>query len=124
MKPILSPWVVYLGQIFGGLNGLAIAACMIGGIVVIVGIVFYIIISFDDYGTKCKDSETTKKCIKKFLLLFIAGLIGVIFVPDKDTYYGMVASSYITSDAITAVTNYGKDVVDYIFEKMKGEEDD
>jgi len=125
MNPILSPWIVYLGQVFDGLSIVCITALAIGAIVTIISVGLYINYAVDDYyGPKSNEYKYSKLFVKIFIPVTIIGLLGTMLIPSKETYYGMIASSYITTDNVTAVTNYGKDVVDYIFEKMQGNEDE
>lgn len=117
MKPIISPWLIYLINLFDDLKLLLIItlillACITGGILLTW---FFCIIDCyedDNFIIKCK------KYLKKSIVwLFINSLL-FITIPSKDTMYTMLVLDNVTSDNIQAIGKTGKDVVDYIVNQI------
>lgn len=117
MKPIISPWLIYLINLFDDLKLLLIItlillACITVGILLIL---FFCIIDCyedDNFIIKCK------KYLKKSIVwLFINSLL-FITIPSKDTMYTMLVLDNVTSDNIQAIGKTGKDVVDYIVNQI------
>lgn len=117
MKPIISPWLIYLINLFDDLKLLLIItlillACITGGILLTW---FFCIIDCyedDNFIIKCK------KYLKKSIVwLFINSLL-FITIPSKDIMYTMLVLDNVTSDNIQAIGKTGKDVVDYIVNQI------
>lgn len=117
MKPIISPWLIYLIDLFDNLKGLLnivliLSGCAVG---VILFIWFICLIDYyvnDDFTIKCK-----KYLRKSIIWLFISGLLFVA-IPSKDTMYTMLVLDNVTSDNIQSIGKTGKDVVDYIVNQI------
>ena len=117
MKPIISPWLIYLINLFDDLKLLLIItlillACITVGILLIWFICIIDCYEDDNFIIKCK------KYLKKSIVwLFINSLL-FITIPSKDTMYTMLVLDNVTSDNIQAIGKTGKDVVDYIVNQI------
>ena len=128
MKPIISPWLIYLIDLFDNLKGLlTIALILLGCAIVAILIIWFV--CFIDYHDERDDNViiVCKKCLKK-LIIWI-GISGLLFstVPSKDTMYTMLVLENVTTYNIQAIGKTGKDVVDYItdqIDKIMNEDDE
>lgn len=80
-------------------------------------IIILIIIFFADH----MDDEKVmkyKKAITKLVICFIVTAIIIILVPSRQDMEKIIIFSKLTEDNISAATNYGKDLVDYMFDKI------
>lgn len=117
MKPIISPWLIYLINLFDDLKLLLIItlillACITVGILIIW---FFCIIDCyedDNFIIKCK------KYLKKSIVWLFVNSLLFITIPSKDTMYTMLVLDNVTSDNIQAIGKTGKDVVDYIVNQI------
>lgn len=119
MKPIISPWLIYLIDLFNNLKGLLNVALILLGCVV-VGILIIWFVCFIDYKDEHDDNViiVCKKHLKKLIIWL--GISGLLFtaIPSKDTMYTMLVLDNVTTENIQAVGKTGKDVVDYIVNQI------
>ena len=116
MKPIISPWWIYLIDLFDNLKGLlGVALFLLGGAAVALLVIWFF--SSLDY----KQDEAIvacKKYLKKSVIwLCVSGLLFTV-IPSKDTMYTMIVLDNVTTDNIQAIGKTGKDVVDYITDQI------
>ena len=126
MKPIISPWLIYLIDLFDNLKGLLIIALILLGCAAVVLSIIWFIGSVD-YGQDEDHIVTCKKHLKQSVIwLCVSGLLFAT-VPSKDTMYTMFVLDNVTTDNIQAIGKTGKDVVDYItdqIDKIMNEDDE
>ena len=117
MKPIISPWLIYLIDLFDNLKGLfTIALILFGFAAVVLSIIWFI--GSVDYEQDKDLIVTCKKHLKQSVIwLCVSGLLFAV-IPSKDTMYKMIVSENVTTDNIQAVGKTGKDVVDYITDQI------
>ena len=117
MKPIISPWLIYLIDLFDNLKGLfTIALILFGFAAVVLSIIWFI--GSVDYEQDEDPIVTCKKHLKQSVIwLCVSGLLFAV-IPSKDTMYKMIVSENVTTDNIQAVGKTGKDVVDYITDQI------
>lgn len=119
MKPIISPWLIYLIDLFNNLKGLLNVILILLGCV-IVGILIIWFVCFIDYKDEQDDNViiVCKKHLKKLIIWL--GIIGLLFtaIPSKDTMYTMLVLENVTTDNIQTIGKTGKDVVDYITDQI------
>lgn len=117
MKPIISPWLIYLIDLFDNLKGLfTIALILFGCAAVVLSIILFI--GSVDYEQDEDPIVTCKKHLKQSVIwLCVSGLLFAV-IPSKDTMYKMIVSENVTTDNIQAVGKTGKDVVDYITDQI------
>ena len=69
------------------------------------------------------DDEKKVFCIfKKFIVASIIAIVIGIFVPSKETCIEMMVASQVTHENVTATKEEIYEIVDYITDKVKGEE--
>lgn len=121
MKPIISPWLVYLIDLFDNLKGLLIVALILLGIAAVVLSIIWFFSSMDYEQDEKPDEElivACKKHLKKSVIwLCVSGLLFTV-IPSKDTMYKMIVLENVTTDNIQTIGKTGKDVVDYITDQI------
>lgn len=130
MKPIINPWIMYIIGLVNNISYIFIAVIIFLFfaiiIVAILGLVQFIE-NYDNFDKFLEDRHTAVKWFKRGCIsLIIAGIV-MIFMPSEKTLYSMVVLDNVTPNNIEAVGNTGKDVIDYIFNKidhMNEEEDE
>ena len=117
MKPIISPWLIYLIDLFDNLKGLlTVALILLGCTAVVLSIIWFF--SSMDYEQDEEPVVACKKYLKKSVIwLCVSGLLFTI-IPSKDTMYTMLVLENVTTDNIQAIGKTGKDVVDYITDQI------
>ena len=117
MKPIISPWWIYLIDLFDNLNGLlGVALFLLGGAAVALLIIWFL--SSLDYEQDEGPIVACKKYLKKSVIwLCVSGLLFTV-IPSKDTMYTMIVLDNVTTDNIQAIGKTGKDVIDYITDQI------
>lgn len=110
MKPIISPWIVYLAHLFSGINVLFNVLLWGSVIVLFVGFVseFEFIIS-----------DKIDKFVKTLIIIISISSIGLIAIPDKETVYTMIVLDQLTEDNINSIGETGKDIIDYVTDKVE-----
>jgi phage-related holin len=117
MHYIINPWIFYLFNLVGNLETLLIVFLVFAGVFTV--FIMGCFILEDDF--KHPLFITAKKLI---LPLIIAAFL-LVLLPSKDTMTEMLVASYVTTENIDKAAVTGKDIVDYITEKvveMKKEE--
>lgn len=117
MKPIISPWWIYLIDLFDNLKGLlGVALFLLGGAAVALLIIWFF--SSLDYEQDEEPIVACKKYLKKSVIwLCVSGLLFTA-IPSKDTMYTMVVLENVTMDNIQAIGKTGKDVINYITDQI------
>lgn len=118
MKPIISPLLIYLINLFNNLKGLLnIALILLGFVVVVISITWVLfLIDYDE-----KDGNiiaACKKYLKKSIIWLCISSLLFITIPSKDTMYTMLVLENVTTDNIQAIGKTGKDVIDYITDQI------
>lgn len=117
MKPIISPWWIYLIDLFDNLKGLlGVALFLLGGAAVALLIIWFF--SSLDYEQDEGPIVACKKYLKKSVIwLCVSGLLFIV-IPSKDTMYTMIVLDNVTTDNIQAIGKTGKDIIDYITDQI------
>lgn len=117
MKPIISPWWIYLIDLFDNLKGLlGVALFLLGGAAVALLIIWFF--SPLDYEQDEGPIVACKKYLKKSVIwLCVSGLLFTV-IPSKDTMYTMIVLDNVTTDNIQAIGKTGKDIIDYITDQI------
>ena len=117
MKPIISPWLIYLIDLFDNLKGLLTIALILLGCAIVVILIIWFIGSLD-YGHDEDPIVTCKKHLKQSVIwLCVSGLLFAT-VPSKDTMYTMLVLENVTTENIQDIGKTGKDMVDYIVDQI------
>lgn len=113
MKPIISPWVIYLIDLVDKFQGIISAAlCVLGFAIVVLGIAWLLFST--DYDQDDSIIVTCKKYLKKSIIWFVVSVLLFAVFPSKDTMYVMLTLDNVTTNNIQTIGKTGKDVVDYI----------
>lgn len=117
MKPTISPWWIYLIDLFDNLKGLlGVALFLLGGAAVALLIIWFF--SSLDYEQDEGPIVACKKYLKKSVIwLCVSGLLFTV-IPSKDTMYTMIVLDNVTTDNIQAIGKTGKDIIDYITDQI------
>lgn len=117
MKPIISPWWIYLIDLFDNLKGLlGVALFLLGGAAVALLIIWFF--SSLDYEQNEGLIVACKKYLKKSVIwLCVSGLLFTV-IPSKDIMYTMIVLDNVTTDNIQAIGKTGKDIIDYITDQI------
>lgn len=117
MEPIISPWLIYLINLFDNLKGLlTVVLFLLGCAAVVLSIIWFF--GSMDYEQDYEPIVACKKNLKKSVIwLCVSGLLFTA-IPSKDTMYTMVVLENVTMDDIQAIGKTGKDVIDYITDQI------
>ena len=117
MKPIISPWLIYLIDLFDNLKGLlTIALILLGCAAVVLSIIWFI--GSVDYEQDEDPIVTCKKHLKQSVIwLCVSGLLFTA-IPSKDTMYTMLVLENVTNENIQDIGKTGKDMVDYSVDQI------
>ena len=115
MKPIISPWLIYLINLFDNLNVLLSAVLfLLGGAVATLLIIWF----FNSMDRNDNCIVVCKKCLKKLIIWLCVSSLLFTAIPSKDTMYTMIVLDNVTTDNIQTIGKTGKDVVDYITDQI------
>lgn len=117
MKPIISPWLIYLIDLVNKFQGIInIALCVLGFAILGLGIAWLLFsMDYDQYDSII---VTCKKYLKKSIIWFVVSGLLFAVVQSKDTMYVMLTLDNVTTDNIQTIGKTGKDVVDYIIDQI------
>lgn len=121
MKPIINPWIMYVIGLANNVNYVLITIIIILFTAIIVvtalGIVQFVE-NYDNFDEFLEEYHTAVKWFKRgFITLIVAGVV-MIFMPSEKTLYSMVVLENVTPNNIEIAGNTGKDVIDYLFDKI------
>jgi len=88
MQPIISPWIIYF-------INLTEPIIIVMAIIAIASLIC-LLTNLDDEQFKYR---------KTFLIIIVISLLAVVLVPNKQTCYKMLITSYITTDNVKAIVN-------------------
>ena len=115
---IINPWWFYLIDVLGSLKD--ICYNILGGIIAIIAIIAVIDLImwlFDD-----REWDYLKKAFKIGLSVFIPCLILYGVIPSEKTMYTMMVANFVTHENVEIATEAIQYGVDYVFEKLNGDE--
>ena len=121
MTYYINPIWFYL---MGVLTGLKIFLYLAGGVLTVVfGIALTSCIFEWDVTNMDEDEIKVFKIFKKLLITGIILLFIGILVPSKETCVEMMVASQVTHENITATKEEIYEIIDYVTDKVKGEEE-
>lgn len=107
-------------------TGIKVFLCVLGGF----SLVFSVIVLIT-WANNCFDitdlDDDEKKILKLFKKIIIASIISVFigtFVPSKETCIEMMIASQVTHENVTATKEEIYEIVDYITDKVRGEDEE
>ena len=110
MKPIINPWIVYFAHLFSNIQTLFIILLFASVSVLVIGFIS----EFDFI-----NSDKISKFIKILVIIISVSGLGLTFIPDKETVYTMIVLDQLTEDNINSIGKTGKDVIDYVTDKIE-----
>ena len=114
MKPIINPWVVYFAHLFSNIQILFTILLLASVSVLVISFIS----EFDFI-----NSDKIGKFIKILVIIIsVSGLV-LTFIPDKETVYTMIVLDQLTEDNINSIGKTGKDVIDYVTDKIEALEE-
>lgn len=122
MTYYINPIWLYLMNVS---TGLKVFLCVIGGFTLVISI-FMLIGWWVDSGIDISDMDDDEKRLvsifkKVIIASFISLFIGIL-TPSKETCIEMMIASQVTHENVTATKEEIYEIVDYITDKVKGEE--
>jgi uncharacterized phage infection (PIP) family protein YhgE len=114
MKPIVNPWIVYFAHLFSNIQMLFTILLLASVSVLVISFIS----EFDFI-----NSDKIGKFIKILVIIIsVSGLV-LTFIPDKETVYTMIVLDQLTEDNINSIGKTGKDVIDYVTDKIEALEE-
>lgn len=120
MKPIISPWLIYLMSVLDGINTLG-AIVFFFGLVAIPVSLFALYSVYDYHSSFGEEENSLKKAfsnVKPFIIGYAIFVSVSCFIPSKTTMYQMIVAKELTPDNISTITqaagNTAEDVADYV----------
>lgn len=130
MKPIINPWIMYVIGLVNNISFIfAVVIFFLLSAIIIVAATGFVkfVENYDNFDEFLEYNHTAVKWFKKGCIsLIIAGIV-MILIPSEKTLYSMVVLENVTPNNIEIAGNTGKDVIDYLFDKidqMNDEEED
>ena len=119
--PVINPWIFYTIEIINNLSAILI---IILTILLVVLLVFGLSILnmlpdrdlFDD------ELKRVKKKFKRLMKIFVLVIVLCALIPSKETMYAMLIAENVTYENLDKAAKVIQDSVDYIFEKIGGED--
>lgn len=129
MTPIINPLWFYLIDVLSTIKEIFFIGYIIVAIVLIAGVagMAYYIIGIDCDMSEDNYNDLWKKMfLKPFKCISIAAIIIsclTVFIPKEETMYKMMVANYVTYENVEIATDAIQDGVDYIMDKINGNED-
>lgn len=117
MTYIINPGIFYWIGIANALKNLSIVCFLISFVGLAVIFVFYV--SCYEYGFDDDEKKLLKRIIRIAAPMLVCGLIGMIFIPDKQTLIEMLIAKTATVENAEWTLDALKQAVDYIVAAMK-----
>lgn len=124
--PIISPWIFYLISVFNVLKIiLTIVSIALGFVVLVLLISLFCELDSHSYNKQFfEECKWINKWFKKIAIGFIVILLLLVVIPSQQTMYTMLVADNVTYENVEIATDTIKDGVDYIFEKLDGDDSD
>lgn len=120
MNQIISPGVFYLIDVVRKFDTVIMTVLILLGILIVLRVLFW----FEDWPY---NEDEKRKFFKTTSKMIIAGCVIALVhtaIPSKETMYTMLVANYVTYDNVEKATDVIKNSVDYIFDKIDGEQND
>lgn len=119
-EPIISPWIFYVADVIGRVN-LFIVLMTFATVILFVYCHSERVDSIEVHSLYKKDDEDVKRWNRACSILWKVLIILIalnIFIPDKDTFYKMIATSYVTPANIEMIGDNVDKIADKIVDKI------
>lgn len=119
-EPIISPWIFYAADVIGRVNIVINMLSLFLFLVVVCEIYTYFEYqgSDNDEIIKANEIKANENDVCLTLKLFFVVLMLNIFIPAKDTFYKMIATSYVTPANIEMIGDNVDKIADKIVDKI------
>lgn len=117
--PIVSPWIFYSINLLSNISDACFLLALVSFLALLALILHHWMAGLDS------DDEIWESFIKwrkRTGITLVISILGLTFIPTRETMYQMLVANYITDENIETATDAIKDSVDYIFEKLDGED--
>lgn len=115
---IVSPWIFYLINLLSNINNLCFMITFVSSLALL-GLILYR--WWDELDSDDEIWESFIKWRKRTAITLVISILGLTFIPTKETMYQMLVANYVTDKNIETAADVIKDSVDYIFEKTEEE---
>lgn len=105
-------------------NNLGIAAIMVAGLLIFIGIILIAVIISCYTEDQYEEMKKFKPHFIKINVVFVIAVTIAVLTPSRQDMEKIIVFSTLTKDNITAATNYGKDLVDYVFDKINNDDNE
>lgn len=120
--PIISPWLFYWIDVLHSCNVVnnVLFLCFSFGLLLLV--ITYFAIRFDDdcgiYQKRLNraNARKLKIILKRFLAVYAIIVLGVFFIPSKETTYKMLVAQYVTPKNVEITTHNAERLIERISE--------
>lgn len=119
MNYYVDPRIIYWMHAISTFEFIISMVAMVSGFGFGVLLFVYIGQVYDTDMTLDENTKWIKKMMIRAFVIFVVSLVGIIFVPDKDTMKEMLIASYMTEENVKSAKGEVKELVDYIFEKVE-----
>lgn len=117
MEPIISPVWIYLIHVLNTIYGLSLFALIGSGFVMIMSPL--IADCLVDCGHHEEEERVMYKIIKICAIVAAICIVLLIFIPNKQTIYAMIAASIITPDNISGTEDHIVDLISKIAKAVR-----
>lgn len=112
MKPIISPWLIYVLSVLDAINTMGAIVFWLG----LLGIPLTFVLGA---AADCwKSAEHALKALKPYAIAYAIFVVVSLFIPSKTTVYQMIVAKELTPNNISTVTqaagDTAEDVADYV----------
>ena len=114
-EPIISPWIFYVADVVGSIN--LVVNVLVWILCIVTAIAFY---DYMSNRNPYKEAETiqNRKTFHSLLKILIVVTVLNIMIPSQNTFYKMIATSYVTPANIERIGDNVDKIADKIVDKI------
>lgn len=114
-EPIISPWIFYVADVVGSIN--LVVNVLVWILCITTAIAFY---DYMSNRNPYKEAETiqSRKTFHSLLKILIVVTALNIMIPSQNTFYKMIATSYVTPANIEIIGDNVDKIADKIVDKI------
>lgn len=114
-EPIISPWIFYVADVIRSVN-IAINILTLFAIIAVVCAI-YTHFKYEEFSNDA-EIKSGQEDIWFAIKVFIVVAMLNVFIPSKDTFYKMIATSYVTPSNIEMIGDNVDKIADKIVDKI------
>lgn len=115
MNYIIDPRIFYWISVLSSLK----VVCIVVLIGTMIGSAIVIAMIADDFSYDDEEKKTQKKILTALLVAAIVSILGVVFIPGKETMIEMLVAKMATEQNVKLSVDTIKNLIDYIVEASK-----